>query len=91
MFGQKYLQYQSKKVKDICRKRNILKFSHKKKLDALLNQFIKKRTHLALIFDEYDEFIGIVTLEDIIEEVLKTEIVDEYDRSVDLRKLARKK
>lgn len=80
-----------KKVKDMCRKKDLLNVSSKKKLGFLLNQFIKKRIHLAFVFDEYDEFTGIVTLEDIIEEVLKVEIVDEHDRSVNLQKLAKEK
>ena len=78
------------RVKNIYRK-NLLKTTNNKKLDSILNQFIKERIHLAVVFNKYKEFVGIVTLEDIIEEILRKEIVDEYDNDVDLQKVARKK
>ncbi|MBU1167008.1 DUF21 domain-containing protein [Patescibacteria group bacterium] len=62
-----------------------------KKLDSLLNDFLKKKNHIALVFGKYGEFRGVVTLEDIIEEVLNVEIIDEDDQVVDLRAVAKKK
>jgi CBS domain containing-hemolysin-like protein len=56
--------------------------------DDLLQQFIELRDHLALVIDEYGGFIGVVTLEDVIE-VLTGPIMDETDRSSDLRAYAR--
>ncbi|MCK4649824.1 DUF21 domain-containing protein [Candidatus Pacearchaeota archaeon] len=78
------------KVKDIYRT-NLLEVTNKKNLDSVLNQFIKERIHLAIVFNRYKEFVGIITMEDIIEEILRKEIVDEDDRVVDLQKVARKK
>ena len=58
---------------------------------VLLTNFLKKRLHIAIIGDEYGGVSGLVTLEDLIETVLGTEIVDENDSVVDLQKMARRR
>lgn len=49
-----------------------------KKIDDLLEEFQKTKIHLAVVIDEYGGTCGIVTLEDILEEILG-EINDEFD------------
>ena len=49
-----------------------------KKIDDLLNEFQKNRVHLAIVVDEYGGTSGLVTLEDIVEEIVG-DISDEYD------------
>jgi len=56
---------------------------------VLLTNFLKKRLHIAMIGDEYGGIAGLVTLEDLLETILGTEIVDETDSVVDLQKMAR--
>lgn len=56
-----------------------------------LNTFIKKREHMFIVLDNYDQTEGIVTLEDCIETLLGLEIMDESDTTADMRKLALKK
>lgn len=77
------------KVKNLYKKTKLVVVKPEIKLDTLLNKFIKSKHHLAIIKNEYGGFEGVVSLEDIIEEIIKTEIVDEDDTVVDLQKMAR--
>ncbi len=47
-------------------------------LDEQMRQFLKRRTHFALVVDEYGTLQGLITLEDILEEIVG-EINDEFD------------
>ncbi|XP_042613238.1 metal transporter CNNM2-like isoform X1 [Cyprinus carpio] len=61
------------------------------KLDAMLEEFKKGKSHLAIVHrvnnegegDPFYEVLGIVTLEDVIEEIIKSEILDETDLYTD--------
>ncbi len=54
-----------------------------KKISDVLRDFQKKRTHLAVVVDEYGGSVGIITLEDIMEEVVG-EIRDEFDDELEI-------
>ena len=54
-----------------------------KKIDDLLNEFQEHKIHLALVVDEYGGVSGLITLEDILEEIVG-DISDEYDNEEEL-------
>ncbi|KAM4532004.1 metal transporter CNNM4 isoform 2-T2 [Fundulus diaphanus] len=66
---------------------------HDTKLDAMLEEFKKGKSHLAIVQkvnnegegDPFYEVLGLVTLEDVIEEIIKSEILDESDLYTDNR------
>ena len=59
------------------------------KVNQLLKHFKKTRCHIAVVVDEYGGVSGIVSLEDVLEE-LTGEIVDETDKVVDMQAFAKK-
>ncbi|XP_063051724.1 metal transporter CNNM4 [Engraulis encrasicolus] len=66
---------------------------HDTKLDSMLEEFKKGKSHLAIVQkvnnegegDPFYEVQGLVTLEDVIEEIIKSEIMDETDQYTDNR------
>ena len=60
-------------------------------LDQLLRTFLERRQHVVAVIDEFGGFEGIVTLEDVLEELIGREIVDEFDQVTDLRAFARRR
>ncbi|MCB0353022.1 MAG: HlyC/CorC family transporter [Bdellovibrionales bacterium] len=77
----------SKKLIDIARPLKVT--PELIRVDKLLLQMFEEREHICAVVDEHGGFAGIITLEDIIEEVVGREIVDEYDTVSDLRTFAR--
>jgi CBS domain containing-hemolysin-like protein len=60
-------------------------------LDRALRLFLERRQHLMVVVDEHGGVAGILTLEDVLEEILGREIVDEFDETADLRETARRR
>jgi len=58
-------------------------------LNRILVDFFDRRQHLFVVVDEYGSMTGIISMEDVIEEIVGREIVDETDKAKDMRELAR--
>ena len=59
-------------------------------LNRILIDFFDRRQHLFVVVDEYGSMTGIISMEDILEEIVGREIIDESDKTLDMRELARK-
>ena len=62
--------------------RDALFVPESKPLGALLREFQQNKSHMAIVVDEYGEIAGLVTLEDVIEQIVG-EIEDEHDQEED--------
>lgn len=71
-------------------RQEVLSIKKDMNLDDLLNHFLTNKKHIACLYNEFSTFVGVVSLEDIIEEILKAEIIDEGDKTMDMRQLASK-
>ena len=60
-------------------------------LNRVLTEFLESKQHLFAVIDEYGGLAGLISLEDILEEILGREIVDESDEVTDKRELARRR
>ena len=60
-------------------------------LNRVLFEFFERHQHLFIVVDEYGSVTGVISLEDIIEDIVGHEIMDESDRTKDMRELARVK
>ena len=77
------------KLRDL--KREIIAVQQKTALSVVLEEMLDKRAHQVLVVDKYGGMQGIVTLEDVVETLIGIEIVDEVDKTDDMRMLARQK
>ncbi|MGI9544178.1 MAG: CBS domain-containing protein, partial [Cyclobacteriaceae bacterium] len=64
-------------VDKVSTKKDLIWISPSTTLDHLLNLFIQTKSQIALVQNTFHRFLGIITLEDILEVILKKEI-DEY-------------
>lgn len=60
-------------------------------ISKLLDLFLSKKEQLFIVEDNYGQTEGVVTLEDAIETLLGIEIVDEHDKNIDMREVAKRR
>ncbi|MFP4041608.1 MAG: CNNM domain-containing protein [Bacteroidales bacterium] len=78
----------NKKLKGLSR--NMMVVNEKMPIVKLFYRLLEEKEHIAMVVGEYGEMAGIVTMEDVIETLLGTEIVDELDNVEDMQKQAMK-
>lgn len=59
--------------------------------ESLMKQFLHQRQHMFLVYDEYGSWLGLVTMEDVIETILGKPIMDEIDDIPSMRKYAKRR
>jgi len=69
--------------------RNVLYVADDMRVDDLMQLFLERREHIAIVKDEFEGTSGLVTLEDVLEQLVG-EIVDETDEVVDTREEAKR-
>ncbi|DAB28687.1 MAG: transporter [Sulfurimonas sp. RIFOXYD12_FULL_33_39] len=92
VFNQKILEesnedHDSLKLENISHEVHMV--SENLPVPTLIDQFVKRKTHLFIVYDSYGQTVGVVTLEDAIETLLGVEIVDEMDEIEDMQLFAK--
>ncbi|MBD3314676.1 MAG: DUF21 domain-containing protein [Chitinivibrionales bacterium] len=72
-------------------KREILVLPDLVTLAALFERLLERQEHIAALIDEYGGFAGVVTMEDVVETLVGTEIIDEADSVRDMQMYARRR
>lgn len=57
-------------------------------LEQALHAFLKTKRHMFIVINNFEEFVGILSIEDILEQVIGHKIIDEFDHYDDMRAVA---
>ncbi|MCB1675568.1 MAG: DUF21 domain-containing protein [Halioglobus sp.] len=77
------------RVADIMRPLKVV--SDQASAEYLMTQLMQERQHLCVIYDEYGSWLGLVTLEDILETIIGKSIMDEFDDIPNMRRHAKRR
>jgi metal transporter CNNM len=76
------------KVKDLAR-REVYYINEDATLRHALSAFLKTHHHLLIVINKFEELVGVLSLEDVLEQILGKQIVDEFDSYESLRSVAK--
>ncbi len=74
-------------VRDLM-KREVFYVHDEQTLRQVLGAFLKTKHHLFIVVNSFEEIVGIITIEDVLEQILGKQIVDEFDKYDDMRAVA---
>ena len=77
----------TKHVRDMMRP-GAFYISEHAQLDQAMRAFLKTHHHQFLVVNDFEEIVGVVSIEDIIEQIIGKQIIDEFDQYDDLRAVA---
>lgn len=60
-------------------------------VESVMSQFMQERQHMFLVYDEYGTWLGLVTMEDVIETIIGKPIMDETDEIPNMRRFAKRR
>lgn len=69
--------------------RPILEIASTSSVDYVFTEMLRSHNHIGVVYDELGTWLGIVTMEDILETILGQEILDETDKVIDMRTYAK--
>lgn len=81
--------YQGSKLVQEQMKPEVYYVNEETNLDQVLNAFLRTHHHLFIVINQYGEVVGVVTIEDVMEQILGRAIIDEFDKYGDLRAVAK--
>lgn len=82
------LKASAKAVADVMQDK-VYYVNQDKTLEHVLQAFLRTRRHLFIVVNEFEETTGVISIEDILEQLIGRKIVDEFDRYQDLRAVAK--
>jgi metal transporter CNNM len=74
-------------AKDVMRK-DVYYVHEEESLDHAMKVFLKTNHHLLIAVNTFEEFVGVISFEDVVEQIIGKQIVDEFDKHADLREVA---
>ena len=69
--------------------RPLLEIASSSNVDYVFTEMLRTHNHIGVVYDELGTWLGIVTMEDILEAILGQEILDETDKVIDMRTYAK--
>lgn len=79
----------AKAIKDVMRP-DVYYINEQQTLDHALHAFIKTKHHLFIVVNEFEDIVGVLSAEDVIEQIVGQPMLDEFDQFDDLRAVAKR-